>query len=122
MLKRTIRNIRQKPKAVRDRYAFWIAISFTSLVILIWVITIPDRFGDTGSLEAESQIERPGSVNDVISEFQSKVETIESEMQSFSEPSATPTVPVQTSVGTTTSPTTVQEVRIATFTATTTSE
>lgn len=44
MLLRTIENIRQKPKAVRQRYAFVTAVAFTAIVTGIWSLSLPARF------------------------------------------------------------------------------
>ena len=37
MIKKILRYIRQKPKAVREQYAFWIACSVTGVIALVWV-------------------------------------------------------------------------------------
>jgi len=44
MLLRTIENIRRKPKAVRQRYAFVTAATFTLLVAGVWSLSLPARF------------------------------------------------------------------------------
>jgi len=35
--------LRKKPKSVRNRYAFWLAVLFTICVAGIWVTTLPTR-------------------------------------------------------------------------------
>ena len=32
--------LRQKPKRVRSRYAFWLAVFSTSIIAVIWVVTL----------------------------------------------------------------------------------
>lgn len=44
MLIRAIENIRQKPKAVRQRYALVTAVTFTAIVTGIWSLSLPARF------------------------------------------------------------------------------
>lgn len=44
MLLRVIDKIRQKPRAVRQQYAFVLAVSFTAVVTLIWSLSLPARF------------------------------------------------------------------------------
>lgn len=44
MLRRLIVKTRNKPKDVRDRYAFSIAVGFTSIVALVWLYHAPGRF------------------------------------------------------------------------------
>lgn len=40
-MRKFFQNIRKKPKAVRDNYAFGIAGSFTLVVVIIWVMARP---------------------------------------------------------------------------------
>lgn len=42
MLKK-IESLRNRPKEVRKRYAFWIALSFTSVVVFFWLMSAPSR-------------------------------------------------------------------------------
>ena len=58
MILRAIENIRQKPKAVRQRYAFVTAATFTAIVTGIWVISLPARFDavQNGMLTASPEI------------------------------------------------------------------
>lgn len=44
MLKSVLRYVRRQPKPVRDRYALGVALSFTAIVGLMWLATLPDRF------------------------------------------------------------------------------
>ena len=44
MLLRAIENVRQKPKAVRQRYALVVAVAFTVVVTGIWSLSLPGRF------------------------------------------------------------------------------
>lgn len=43
MIKKFLRNIRQKPKHVRDRVALSIALSFTLFILIIWIYNAPSR-------------------------------------------------------------------------------
>lgn len=45
MLLRAIENVRRKPKPVRKRYAFVVAVVFTALVAGVWSFSLPARFG-----------------------------------------------------------------------------
>lgn len=44
MLLRAIENIRQKPKPVRQRYAFVVTVTFTTIVVGVWSLSLPARF------------------------------------------------------------------------------
>lgn len=46
--------LRGSSKSVRDRYALGIASSFTIIVALIWVVTLPARFGQTPMENAQA--------------------------------------------------------------------
>ncbi len=47
MFWRWLATIRQKPKAVRDQYAFGVAVTFTALVLAVWTFSLPARFSDS---------------------------------------------------------------------------
>lgn len=53
MLFRTLDNLREKPKAVRQRIAFLTAISFTLVIGGIWTLTLPARFADETLAQSE---------------------------------------------------------------------
>ena len=38
-----LEKLRAKPKHVRDRYAFWVAVGVTLCVVGVWVTTLPPR-------------------------------------------------------------------------------
>ncbi len=40
---RTIESMRQKPKAVRNAYAFALAAGFAVLLLVVWSLSLPDR-------------------------------------------------------------------------------
>lgn len=44
MLLRAIENIRRKPKAARQQYAFVTAVTFTAIVAGVWSLSLPARF------------------------------------------------------------------------------
>lgn len=53
MIKRALRHIRQKPKAVRDQYALAIASIFTAIVIMVWLATgVADTRTDDSTVQA----------------------------------------------------------------------
>ncbi len=53
MLFRTLDNLREKPKAVRQRIAFLTAISFTLVIGGVWTLTLPARFADETLAQSE---------------------------------------------------------------------
>lgn len=38
-----LEEVRQKPKAVRDAYAFWLSFGVVSLIVLVWLSSFPAR-------------------------------------------------------------------------------
>lgn len=46
-------HIRQKPRAVREHYAFMFAATFVGIVALLWVFTLPSRFDSIISVTEE---------------------------------------------------------------------
>jgi cytoskeletal protein RodZ len=94
MLKRLIRSIRQKPKSSRDNIALIIALSFTGVVLLVWIINFPDRLA---ALEEKNnpnaKDDSPGfskffeGISDQLADLkENSTTTIESENQTEVEP------------------------------------
>lgn len=46
-MRKFLQNISRKPKAVKERYAFYFASVFVGVVTFIWVLSLPSRFGTT---------------------------------------------------------------------------
>jgi len=130
VIKKLLRNIRQKPKAVREQYAFWIACTLTSLVAIVWVTTLISPFGSP---------ETPGEVtvseSDTLSNFmdvaQNQINTARQEVQNIlpTDGSATATANISSVVTASSSQivevtppqvTSRQEIRIATTTGSST--
>lgn len=57
-MKKLIENIRQKPKQVKDQYAFYGAAMITFVIAVIWVVSLPVSFETTGKVEPD-ETERP---------------------------------------------------------------
>lgn len=71
MLKK-IESIRKKPKEVRNRYAFWVALGCTALVSVFWLTGISSRF-ETVSKGAADDIEVQGGISRSISDMKASV-------------------------------------------------
>lgn len=53
------KNLRRKPRAVRERYAFWYAAGATGVIALIWTLSLQYRLDDTfteGEFAADEQV------------------------------------------------------------------
>lgn len=84
-----LEELRKRPKAIRNSYAFGVALSVTLLVAVVWAVSLPSRF----TLESEVATEQPtdsgptiqeqlSGVRDILSDnlelLQSQAEVIES--------------------------------------------
>lgn len=49
MLKK-IESLRKQPKHVRNRYAFWIALLVTLVIVTFWTTTLPARFSSENTM------------------------------------------------------------------------
>jgi len=140
MLLRFIGSVRRKPKAVKEQYALWIAIVFTAGVIALWIINFPVELDDirveleSDQIDADVQItdeDAPArqSPLDIMDDLTSEIQRLNTAVTASSTASstesqlATTSQPVSSSTATTSSsgPVVQPEVRIATFTASTTS-
>lgn len=82
MIKNTLRSIRQKPKAVREQYAFWIACTLTSMIALVWVASHTGGVGViTGPVaEQEASVANTNSLSNFLSEAQEQISTVQKEV------------------------------------------
>jgi len=55
MLFRILNALRQKPKHVRDQYAFGGAVIFTAIVMGVWSLSLPARFSTVAQGVSEAQ-------------------------------------------------------------------
>lgn len=134
MLIRVFSSIRQKPKHVRDQYAFWIAAVVTVLVAVSWLVDLPGKLNpEQAPAESEpvfsSFFNEAGSrLSDVTESFsglRTSTESADEQIASTStldvSASSTDTMQATTSM---VAPVVQREVRIATttMTASTTSQ
>jgi len=93
VIKKLLRNIRQKPKAVREQYAFWIACTLTSVVAIVWMTTHISPFESPETPEEVTVVE-----SDTLSNFmdvaQNQISAARQEVQNI--------LPTDDSVSTTT--------------------
>jgi len=90
VIKSTLRHIRQKPKAVREQYAFWIACTCTGIVAIVWATQLSGRFTDQSQQGSVADSERPETFSSFMQETQSAIETVTSEVQQLTEVVSTP--------------------------------
>lgn len=48
-----IEALRKKPRHVRNRYAFWIALLITLVIVGVWSLTLPSRISNIEGTQAE---------------------------------------------------------------------
>lgn len=87
MIKRLLRNLRQKPKAVRDNIALGIAGVFTFIVGSFWLYNFPATHSLSTALEADDDPAFSG----LFSDFKEQVATIKESGQKETENQATGT-------------------------------
>jgi hypothetical protein len=144
MLKRLIKAVRRKPKVVRDQYAFVIAVSFTAVVLLFWVLSFSDTVQPVESIpspDAEQGAD-PSSFRDMITDWREGFGEMTTDQPAGTTSANAAVAPLRASTSTQTAPRPVEsaatsappaaepvivpsaltqpEVRIATFTATST--
>jgi hypothetical protein len=93
---RWLDSIRQKPKVIRNQYAFGIAVTFTGVIVAVWTFSLPARFSDTPNDIAKAPF--AGIAGEVASGFgaiKSQVASVMSAKEMFQAPSteATSTEP-----------------------------
>jgi len=74
MLKKIIKNIRQKPKAVRDNIALGIAGVFTAMIVMVWAIDMPARYSEIQQNQADDE---STSFFNLFSNFKEQLATAE---------------------------------------------
>jgi len=72
MLKK-IESLRTKPKEVRNRYAFWFAFSFTAMIAVFWLVSLPSRLGVLTDLNSEPKMEIEGGVSRSFSDLRASI-------------------------------------------------
>lgn len=77
MIKRLLRNLRQKPKAIRDNIALSIAGIFTAVVGSFWLYNFPA----THSLEATVEADDAASFSNLFSDFKDQVASLKEATQ-----------------------------------------
>jgi len=78
MIRKTFGKLRQKPKAVRDAVAFWMAGGFAALVALVWLYNAPAQFADLKLVDGEN-------VTPVRSFFEEMTSQVAAVQESFTE-------------------------------------
>lgn len=74
-------HIRRQPKSVRDNYALGIAGSFTTIVVLLWVVAFPSE----GLLDApEPEVEKLTPFATLISESKERIASFKNTLNSAS--------------------------------------
>ena len=130
MIKKFLRNIRQKPKAVREQYAFWIACTLTSVVAIVWVTTRISPF-ESAEVPGEVTVVESDTFSNFMDVAQNKINTARQEVQNIlpTDGSATATANISSVVTASSSQivevtppqvTSRQEIRIATTTGSST--
>ncbi len=110
MLFRTLDNLRQKPKAVRQRVAFLTAASFTLILGGIWSLTLPAKFSSSEIL-AQSEGTRPFAglwtgVRDQFSNLRQQASAIGTTMPTSTPATTSPEmIDIRTLISTSTEPT-----------------
>ena len=80
-MRKFFQHIRRQPKSVRDNYALGIAGTFTSIVVLLWVVAFPAG----GLLDApEQQVEKLTPFATLISESKQGLASIRESLNSAS--------------------------------------
>lgn len=127
MLLRLINSVRQKPKPVRDQFAFWIAVVFTVLVATPVLFGLPGRLdpASVDSNETDSQPMFSSFIDEVSGRFSEATEPV-SDLREVIEgagSSATTTSLIETIASSTqgqSARSVEREIRIATTTASST--
>ena len=74
MVGRLFRSIKRKPRAVRDQYALGIAVAVTSVVIVLWVWQLPERFDETAAdVTVPADV---GAFGGLLGEFKDRLSTV----------------------------------------------
>jgi hypothetical protein len=132
VIKKFLRNIRQKPKAVREQYAFWMASGLTSVVAVVWVTTLINSPFESNETPDEVTVVEPSTLSNFMDVAQNQINTARQEVQNIlpTADSATTTTASNSPIVTASSSPVVevatpqatlrQEIRIATTTSSST--
>lgn len=94
MLKK-IESIRKRPIEVRNRYAFWSALGFTTVIALFWLMSIPSRL-DTLTAGPHEEIKIQGGISRSFADLRASISNgVETFNQIKEESSVPEAVPVQ---------------------------
>jgi hypothetical protein len=119
MLIRTIRSVRQKPKQVRDKYAFGVAVGMTAIIASVWVWQLS---GTASIVETENvaPVAAPAAFSTLLDEAKKKFSETTQDLQPILEAGQTEDMQFDLSIVASTSASgqvdtpTTQAVRIAT--------
>lgn len=74
MLKK-IESLRQQPKSVRDRYAFFTALGVTFLIAAVWAVSLPSRYASIAEVTSElPKSEEVGNFARVFGDIKSQLQ------------------------------------------------
>lgn len=76
----SLENLRRKPKAVRNRYAFYVAVTVTIFVVSGWAVTVPTRF-DSEAFTNQQRDNNNGSFSRALADIQNQMSTVVSSLQ-----------------------------------------
>lgn len=75
-----IESLRKQPKHIRNRYAFWIALSISLLIALVWALTISARLSPKDTVPQE-HADDAGSFSRTLSDITQRVKVMFTEMR-----------------------------------------
>ena len=97
MIKKFLRNIRQKPKAVREQYAFWMASGLTSVVAVVWVTTLINSPFESNETPDEVTVVEPSTLSNFMDVAQNQINTARQEVQNILPTDSSPTTTIDMS-------------------------
>lgn len=81
-----IESLRTQPRSVRNSYALGVALSFTGLIAIVWLISLPSRFEEAMTASSDDASDGPGlreelsglgnMLSDNLSELRTQAEII----------------------------------------------
>ena len=93
MIFKTLDTIRQKPKRVRDQYAFGVAASLTLVIAGVWSLSLPSRFGSSNMAslsDASSTPVETAPFAGLIAQFKSQFQGMKAAIDSLPAATGTP--------------------------------
>tara|TARA_B100000508_G_scaffold140158_1_gene140347 strand:- start:1169 stop:1588 length:420 start_codon:yes stop_codon:yes gene_type:complete len=73
---RWLSNLRQQPKAYRQRVAFVGAVSMTAVIALMWSVSLPQRLSTIGNVVEEPNEETQSSFNRFFADVREQVAVV----------------------------------------------